>query len=287
MDKRWIITIIPAILLSSACLVVSGLGKVVRGSGHITSETRTASGFDRVSVCCGMQLMLTQGETETLEIEADDNLLPEIVTEVQAGELTIRYLDTNGQTQYLPSQPVRVRVSAIDIHGLDISGGGSLEAEKIETGDLDIVLSGGSRAKTGTITADRLKVEVSGGGDFSAQDLQLTALDLDLSGGSAATVDTMKAESFKLGSSGGGEITAAGSVTTQDIQLSGGSSFEAGDLKSDTVRINMSGGGEAFLWANQALDADLSGGAQVDYYGRPLITEELSGGSKLVSQGER
>ena len=71
------------------------------------------------------------------------------------------------------------------------------------------------------------------------------------------------------------------------LKLSGGSSFEAGDLKSDTVRINMSGGGEAFLWANQALDADLSGGAQVDYYGRPLITEELSGGSKLVSQGER
>jgi hypothetical protein len=287
MDKRWIITIIPAILISSACLVVSGLGKVVRGSGQVTSETRTARGFDRISVCCGMRLMLTQGDTESLEIEADDNLLPEIVTEVQAGELIIRYLDTNGQTQYRPSQPVRVRVGAIDIHGLDISGGGSLEVEVIETGDLDIVISGGSRAKTGAITAERLKVEVSGGGDFSAQDLQLTALDLNLSGGSAASLDTLEAESLKLESSGGGDITAAGSVAAQDIQFSGGSSYAAGDLESDSVTISMSGGGEATLWVNQALQADLSGGARVDYYGRPLITEQVSGGSKLVSLGER
>jgi hypothetical protein len=287
MDKRWVITIILAILISSACVVVSGLGKVVRGSGQITSETRSVSDFDQISICCGMQLMLTQGETEALQIEADDNLLPEIVTEVLAGELAIRYRDTNGQTQYLPSQPVRVRVNAVEIHNLIVSGGGSLEAGPLQTDRLAIQVSGGSRAMTGTITADNLKVEVSGGGDFSAQDMQLTTLDLDLSGGSTASLETLQAESLKLGSSGGGEIAVAGGVTTQDVSLSGGSSYQAGDLESEIVRISMSGGGEATLWANESLEVDLSGGARVEYYGRPGITEQLSGGSKLVSLGER
>ena len=68
MDKRWIITIIPAILLSSACLVVSGLGKVVRGSGHITSETRIASGLAGLIVTIspfwmvGVEALLPGGE---------------------------------------------------------------------------------------------------------------------------------------------------------------------------------------------------------------------------------
>jgi hypothetical protein len=287
MDKRWVFVIVPVILISSACVVSTGLGKVVRGSGKVTSEIRPVSGFEQISICCGMQLMLIQGDAESLEVEADDNLLPEIVTEVRAGELVIRYRDSNGQTQYLPSQPVHVQVSAIQINKLTVSGGGSLEAGPLQVDRLAMDLSGGSRARMDTITADNLKVVVSGGGDFSAQDMQLTALDMDLSGGSTASVDAVQAESLKLGSSGGGEITIAGEVTTQGIVLSGGSSYQAGDLDSGTVNIQMSGGGDATLWAKEMLEADLSGGAQVKYYGRPRITEQLSGGSKLESLGER
>jgi hypothetical protein len=259
----------------------------VRGSGQVTSENRPVSGFDQIDVCCGMQLMLTQGDTESLEVEADDNLLPEIVTEVRAGELVIRYRDSNGPTQYLPSQPVRVRVNAIQINKLVVSGGGGLEAGPLQADRLAMDLSGGSRARMDTITADDLRIVVSGGGDLSLQDAQLTDLDLDLSGGSSASVDMLQAESLGLESSGGGEIGIAGSVTTQNVSLSGGSSYQAGDLESETVTIQMSGGGDATLWVKEMLEADLSGGAQVDYFGRPLITEQLSGGSKLESLGER
>ena len=287
MDKRWALVIVAVILVSSACVVSTGLGKTVRGSGQITSETRPVSGFDQIDICCGMQLMLTQGETESLEVVADDNLLPEIVTEVRAGTLVIHYRDSNGSTQYLPSQPVRVQVGALQINKLVVSGGGGLEAGPLQADRLAMDLSGGSRARMDTITADNLNVVVSGGGNLSLQDAQLTALDLDLSGGSAASVDMLQAERLKLDSSGGGEISIAGSAPRQDVSLSGGSSYQAGDLESDSVTIQMSGGGEVSLWVKEMLEADLSGGAHVDYYGRPRITEQLSGGSKLVSLGER
>ena len=287
MDKRWAFVIVAVILVSSACVVSTSLGKTVRGSGQVTSETRPVSGFDQIDICCGMQLMLTQGDMESLEVEADDNLLPEIVTEVRAGTLVIHYRDSNGSTQYLPSQPVRVQVGALQINKLVVSGGGGLEAGPLQADRLAMDLSGGSRARMDTITADNLNVVVSGGGNLSLQDAQLTALDLDLSGGSAASVDMLQAESLKLESSGGGEISIAGSAPRQDVSLSGGSSYQAGDLESDSVTIQMSGGGEVSLWVKEMLEADLSGGAHVDYYGRPRITEQLSGGSKLVSLGDR
>jgi hypothetical protein len=286
MNKRWLFITVVMIIVSSACVVSLGW-KTVRGSGKVTSEMREVSGFDQISICCGMQLMLIQGDTEALEVEADDNLLPEIVTEVRAGELVIRYRDRDGGTQYLPSQPVRVQVSAVQINKLVVSGGSGLEAGPLQADGLAMDLSGGSRARMDAITAGDFKVVVSGGGDFSAQDLRLTTLDLDLSGGSSASLDILQSESLKLESSGGGEISIAGSVPRQDVSLSGGSSYQAGDLESENVTIQMSGGGEASLWVKEMLDADLSGGASVAYYGRPRITEQLSGGSKLESLGER
>ncbi len=286
MKNRSIFVIVPVIFLSMACLAVSGLGRVVRGSGKVASETRPVSDFDQVSACCGMQLVLTQGETESLEIEAEDNLLPEIVSTVETGKLTIRFKDTNGGTQYRPTQPIRLKVSAIHVRGLEVSGGGSAEASKLDTDRLEIGLSGGSQVRTGSITADTLQVSASGGGDFSAQDLRLSHLGIDLSGGGTASIQALQGDTLKLGSSGGGEITIAGSVAQQDIDFSGGTEYKAGDLESQRITIVMSGGGQATLWVKDALQADLSGGARVKYYGRPLHTEQVSGGSELQSLGD-
>jgi len=287
MKNRSIVVILALIFLSMACLAVSGLGRVVRGSGKVASETRPVSDFDQISACCGMQLILTQGEIEALEIEAEDNLLPEIVSTVAAGKLTIRFKDTTSGTQYRPTQPIRLKVNAIQIRGLEISGGGSLEAGNIDTDRLDLGLSGGSQAQMGSITADTLAVSASGGANLSSQDLRLSLLVIDLSGGSKASIQMLQGDILKLGSSGGGEITIAGSVAEQEVELSGGAVYDAGDLESERVTIAMSGGGQATLWAKDALQADLSGGVQVKYYGRPLITEQISGGSELQGLGDR
>ena len=287
MYKRWIFILSMMVLFSFACQAVTGIGGVVRGSGEVVSETRPVSGFDQISVCCGMELIVTQGDVESLEIEADDNLLPEIVTTVSGGKLTIRFKDDQGRTQYWPTQPIRCKVTTVDVRGLEVSGGGSLEAGQIETDHLQIESSGGSQADIGSVAADTMGVGVSGGGEFYAQDLQLNRLELDLSGGSTGSIESLEGETLKLENSGGGEVIIAGSVTEQDVSISGGGKYLAGDLKSETIAIMMSGGGEASLWVEESLEADLSGGARVEYYGRPRISEQVSGGSELVSLGER
>jgi predicted small secreted protein len=285
MHKRWILIVTPVLLISFACQAVSGLGQTIRGSGNIVSESRTVSGFDSISVCCGMQLSLTQGTEESLQIEADDNLLPEITSTVSGSKLTIQYKQQG--TLYRPTRPVKLQVSAIHIRNLEISGGGRLDAGSIDTDQLGIDLSGGSQADLGAVTADSLKVGLSGGGGISLADLSLTSLEIELSGGSKVSTGALKADTLKLDSSGGGEITLAGSVAEQNITMSGGGQYEAGDLESQTATIEMSGGGKATLWVKERLDANLSGGTQVEYYGTPSTSEQLSGGSKLTGLGEK
>src|SRR5260221_5086148 len=71
-----------------ACLAAFGAaahaadGELVRGSGKVAAENRSVAPFRAIHVTGSMQLVLHQGGKETLEVRADDNLLPLIETAV-------------------------------------------------------------------------------------------------------------------------------------------------------------------------------------------------------------
>src|SRR5262249_24541080 len=65
-----------AALALTACEVHVGRVDVVRGSGNVKSESRDVRDFDRVGVSGVGTLTITQGSTESLTIQAEDNLLP-------------------------------------------------------------------------------------------------------------------------------------------------------------------------------------------------------------------
>ena len=290
MNKRWMYWIVVLLALSLACNVsvqLPGIGETIRGSGNVISESREVSGFDQISVCCGMQLILTQGETESLEIEADDNLLPEIESYVEGSQLIVRFKDDGGGINFRTTQTIRVRVSAREIRGVEVSGGGQAEVGDVNSDRLSVGLSGGSLAEFSKVIADALTVDMSGGGNFSAQELAVSSLEMGMSGGSDASIGKLSAGSLKVDGSGGGQATIAGSVNDQAIEWSGGGKYRAGDLESQTAVLRMSGGGSATLWVHDALDADLSGGASGEYYGRPVVNQDVSGGGSLKGLGDK
>ena len=49
------------------------------------TASRSVSGFSSIQVNLGAELVLTQGNGESLNIEADDNLMPYILTDVHNG----------------------------------------------------------------------------------------------------------------------------------------------------------------------------------------------------------
>ena len=64
-------------------LVVSACG-VVGGSGKVETETRQVSGFTAIDLTGTGEVTIEQGETESLTIEADDNVLPALTSKVSA-----------------------------------------------------------------------------------------------------------------------------------------------------------------------------------------------------------
>lgn len=236
-------TLLTLALLLSACANFN----LLQGSGKLVRETRDVSDFTAVEVCCGMQLTLTQGEPTTVELEADDNILPEIETLVSGDRLIVRFRQRISLWTSMRT-PIQVYVTMPTISAVEVSGGGAVTA--------------------GTIQSDAFQLTLSGGSHADVDELQVTALRADLSGGARATI-------------------GAGVATEQTVDASGGSHYLAEDLQSEQAILEISGGSRARVWASERLVVNASGGSDVAYYGRPNVDQDISGGSDLDSLGER
>ncbi|MCC6454747.1 MAG: DUF2807 domain-containing protein [Caldilineaceae bacterium] len=259
MNKHLFSLLIASALLLSSCTFIS-----LQGSGNMITEGREVSNFEEVEVCCGMQLLLTQGDREQLTLEAEDNIMPEIETIVRGRTLTVRFRPAFGSFGIRTSRPVRVHLEMPTIHGITISGGGSLDTETIESDQIRVTFSGGSRGMIGTLEAETGALETSGGSELRIESLTADSLDTEASGGGGVTI-------------------RAGTATKQEVTASGGAHYRAAGLESEVARLEVSGGSEAAVWVTESLDVGASGGSSVEYTGNPTIDQEASGGSSINS----
>ena len=122
--------------------------RLIKGSGNIIIEDRKVSGFDKILVTGVGKVIITQGDSESLSIETDENLMEYIETKVNGNTLEIGFKDdivfssNGGQAALDPSDGFTFRVSVIDLEAILLSGAAKFEVEKLKTDQLRINLSG-------------------------------------------------------------------------------------------------------------------------------------------------
>jgi len=162
------------------------------GLGIIVSETRSVSNFHSINSTIEADILLTQGPREDLIIEAQQNILQVLKTEVVNGELR---LSTNQCVDLL--QRVKVIITIPNIKKLMLTGEGNIIAQndfnlanlnviltgvgdiilKGETFTFDILLNGVGNVKSFNFHADTCEVTLTGVGDaevFVNDELKVT-----------------------------------------------------------------------------------------------------------------
>jgi hypothetical protein len=160
MKARVLVLFLALALFSTSCTYT-----LVRGSGNVTSETRAVSGFSAVALSGTGDLIITQGNQEGLTIEAEDNILPYIETEVRGSTLYIGYKNNVGVS---PTRPVKFALQVKDLNSASISGSGSIATNQFKTDHLDVAISGSGNADLQNLELNRLKVSLSGSGNIDA-----------------------------------------------------------------------------------------------------------------------
>ena len=145
--------------------------RMVRGSGDIIVEDRKVSGFDKILIEGAGRIILTQGNSESLSVETDDNLVEYIKTEVNGDTLEIGFEDNvvfssgSGRTALDPTGGFIFRISVIDLQAIKVSGAADIEAGKLKSDQLDITFSG-----AGKVLVDDLNAAISSSGDKDSLD---------------------------------------------------------------------------------------------------------------------
>jgi hypothetical protein len=206
-------------------------------------ERREVSEFDEILVEGTGDLFLEQGETNSLVIEADEELLPKLKSEVNAGRLELGLRHWYDFLALLVTPHIRYTVTVSSLRGVTISGAGKL--------------------RTGRIQADRLRLKINGSGDMEVTELQGSELDISISGS--------------------GKVRLNGSVQRQHIEISGSGDIFAEELASNETRVRISGSGSANLRVQERLDVDISGSGDVRYHGQPKVSPRISGSGRVRS----
>jgi len=222
-----IIQCIAPMLLALALPVLSAANQIytdntIAGSKNVITQDRQVPAFHALKVSGGIDVELLQGNTLKLQVEADDNLVALIRTEVKDGVLTIWHDETIHDAKAMKIHLTFQQMDAISASGgcdieskqklsfatlkLDLSGGCDIvldcKADKLvckQSGGCDAGLSG---------EAQNAVFEVSGGCDVKASDLYLKDCTVDASGGSDVSVRASGELNMKA--SGASDITYYG-----------------------------------------------------------------------------
>lgn len=240
-----ITTLIISSLLLSACGIFGF--NVTRGSGTLTTQSRDVSGFDTVQINGAGELFIIQGETESLEIQAEDNIIDELTSDIQENTLVLGYRDPFSRNTIIPTERITYTLTITELSQVTINGAANMEIDSLETGSLTLIINGAGNISINQLLADNLSVEISG----------------------TATIEI------------------GGQTSQQSVTIDGAGNYRADDLQTGSTTININGLGNATVWATETLNISIDGGGNLRYYGSPNVTQEINGVGDIDNLGEK
>ena len=162
------------------------------GNGIVKIEQRDVAGFDRLSIGGIGELIVEQNGEESLTIEAEENLLPLLVSEVEDDRLT---LGIRRNSSIKATKPIVYRLKVRSLREMDGAGTVSVTATGLDSADFAYDSSGTVKSVLSG-RAENQHVTMSGTGTFDGRNLTGRTAQVDLSGTGDALVnvtETLKA----------------------------------------------------------------------------------------------
>ena len=253
--------------------------QVVRGSGQVAIERREVSDFNGVAFYMVGDLEVKIADKEELRIEAEDNLLAYIETEVADGILMVRQ---RNRSCLRPNKPIRLHITMRELDHVIQAGPGRIHIPRITNERLYVQHHGAGQIIVTMLKVGTLSVHVSGSGDVDLDNTTAAQCRLTMSGSGKLKVRRLVGLSNEVRLTGSGDVSVSGgSVVHQRVFLSGSGMFKGSWLLTSETEVLVSGAGSASIHAKDLLDATITGQGDIRYRGNPKVIQSISNVGKL------
>jgi len=229
------------------------------GSRIMKTETRGVDAATTVINADGpVDLIVKQGTTASMQVIAEERLLPRIKKTQQGNTLAIDFQDAI----FHSNRPMRIEVTLPRLEQIALHGSG------------DAHVSG--------FSGDKMVLTLRGSGDmnFDGNYQHLTAStmgsgDLDVATGNGSDAD--------LSILGSGGIRASGQSRALAVRVLGSGDLDTENLRADDLKLDVMGSGDASVYAAKSAVINLHGSGDINVHGNPQHREVNRAGSGDVS----
>ena len=252
----------------------------ITGSGNIITRSVNIADFSRIETSRAVHLVVEKRSGRKAIIEADDNIMPYVIVEVDGGCLNVGIdedIKSLNNVTVKVTVPSDGNISAISASSasrvtveteikspklmLDASSAANINITKSDVGTCSIDASSAANVE-GAIKADNCVIDMSSASDVN---VALLAVKCDVTATSAASA------------------TLSGEAGDIEITVSSAAKVDAMDLNARNADVSASSGGSIKITCMKSIDASASSGGSVKYAAKGDLDPELrhtsSGGS--------
>ena len=212
-----------------------------------TSRTLDIAAFTGFNVANSFNVVLKQGNKQSVKVEGDEKVIDKIETSVKNG---VWRIDTKSNGKYKSSYSKKQKTTIyITIPKLDYIG-------------------------------------VSGSGNVSCDDFDVNAIKLAIAGSGKITIKMNASSDIKTAISGSGNITVSGKGGAMTAKIAGSGNITGKSLKVKSLEAKISGSGNVYANVSSSINASISGSGNVIYTGSPEVSSKVSGSGKVKSSSK-
>lgn len=217
-------------------------GETVKGNGVIKKQERNVGSFKGIELAIPADVEVRQGTTESVSIEADENLLALVESSVRNGTLHLKPVRRNLK---LEGRTVKIIVNAKEVNQLAVAGAGTIAATVLKSPKLDLEIGGSGTIDIKQVQSDVIDTSIGGSGTIK------------LGGG-------VRKLSVSIG--GSGEVEAQ-LLKAEEVNISIGGSGDAKLWATSSLSASIAGSGDVQYYGDPKLSSSVAGGGTIKRLG--------------------
>jgi len=215
---------------------------LVEGSGVAATQRRAIGAFVGVGLAAPFAVVLRAASRESIEIAADDNILPLIQTRLKgSGSERSLQIELPRDTRVEPRTPIVITIDYVRLEDLAIGASGSITASSMKASKLDAAIGGSGKIDLAGLDAGKLSVAIGGSGTFRAD----------------------------------------GRARTLSVSIGGSGRCDAERLVAADVSVSIGGSGDARVHAETALSASMAGSGDLYHSGAAVPQAAIVGSGRI------
>lgn len=224
-----------------------------------TEQRDIGRAFSGIEMGTHGDLQVKVGDHVELVVEADEEMMPRIITEVRGNTLVIRRKEMSSswiRDLFRTRRQTRMRffltVLPDQLDHLEVSSHGNVELPQLK--------------------GQRVEVDLSSHGDVRIDEISGSKVSLDLSSHGNLVIGSLKADrlSSELSSHGMVKIRS-GQVSSQRVSLTSHGDYLAEELECRDADVELTSHGRAKVFATRKLGASMSSHGDLYYRGEPEL----------------